>query len=305
MAVTEPEPGKYNQERLGDIDKMVEFATGNNIKVYFHQLFGGAVYSPDWIDKGTFTADELGKIMNDRITTLLNRYKNRFQYIDVVNEGLSSGKMTPGGEFDWRKADHVWMRDMGMYQGKKCQFPKYLTEAFRISREVGGKDLKLVLNEYGNATTKSPMGTTFLALIKAMKEEGIPVDDAGIQLHCTLKDGVLFESGKEPFDFDSFDELLKQYEEAGIDVHITEFDIYMSENPTEADFELQGKYYAEVLRHAIMSPAVKSFKTWGFTDRHSWERGSHNGHPLLLDEDFQPKPAYLRQVEMLKSLSEK
>ena len=304
MTSTQREQDKYNLER---VDNLVEFGKSNNIKVYFHPMFGGATYCPDWINKGTFSKEELEKIMRDRITTILTRYGKKLQYVDVVNEALDRGTMTADGEFDWRTKDsrgeHIWMKTMGMYQGKKYKFPQYLVDAFRISREVGGKKLKLVLNEYANATTKSQRGNTFLALVKAMKEEGIPVDDAGIQLHCTLKDGLLYESGKEPFDFDAFDAMLKQYEEARIDVHITEFDIYMPENPTEADFELQGKYYAEILNHAIKSPAVKTFKTWGFTDKSPWNRGGHKGYPLLFDESINPKPAYIRQVEMLKSLA--
>lgn len=301
MQSTQREQGKYNLER---IDALVDYAKANKIKVYFHPMIGGQVYCPEWINKGTFTKEELEKIMRDRITTILTRYKNRVQYVDVVNEALGRGEMTAEGEFDWAgvKGGHVWMQTMGMYQGKKYKFPQYLVDAFSISREVGGKKLKLVLNEYNNATTKSPRGTTFLALIKAMKQEGIPVDDAGIQLHCTIRNGVFSESGKEPFDFDAFDAMLKQYEEARIDVHITEFDIYMPDNPTETDFALQGKYYAEILKHAIRSPAVKTFKTWGFTDRDAWNRGGNDGHPLLLDKQYKPKPAYIQQAEMLKSL---
>lgn len=56
-------------------------------------------------------------------------------------------------------------------------------------------------------------------------------------------------------------------------------------------------------KHAIECPAVKSFKTWGFIDKHAWDRGGTDGHPLLLDGNFQPKQAYIRQVEMLKSLA--
>jgi endo-1,4-beta-xylanase len=301
MSGTQREQGKYNLER---IDALVDYAKANKIKVYFHPMIGGQVYCPEWINKGTFTKEELEKIMRDRITTILTRYKNKVDYVDVVNEALGRGDMTADGQFDWAgvKGGHVWMQNMGWYQGKKYKFPQYLVDAFRISREVGGKKVRLVLNEYNNATTKSARGITFLALIKAMKEEGIPVDDAGIQLHCTIKNGVFSES-KEPFDFDAFDAMLKQYEEAGINVHITEFDIYMPENPTEVDFELQGKYYAEVLKHAIQSPAVKSFKTWGFTDRDAWNRGGPDGHPLLLDKEYHPKPAYIEQAKMLKSLA--
>jgi endo-1,4-beta-xylanase len=191
-----------------------------------------------------------------------------------------------------------------MYQGKKYKFPQYLVDAFKICREIGGKNIRLVLNEYDNQALISPRGKVFLALIKAMKEEGIPVDDAGIQLHCRIRDGKFYEwNNQTEFNFDSFDAMLKQYEEAGINVNITEFDIHLPENPTEADFQLQGKCYGEILKHAIMSPAVKTFKTWGFTDKYSWKANGVNGHPELLDENFKPKPAYIQQVEVLKALA--
>jgi endo-1,4-beta-xylanase len=306
MSGSQREQGKYNLER---IDNLIDFATANNIKVYFHPMIGGAEYSPEWINKGTFTKDELSKIMRERITTILTRYGNKVQYIDVVNEAFTGTGMTPEGQFNWLKSvkqgEHIWMKTMGMYQGKKYIFPQYFVDAFRIAREVGDKNLKLIVNEWGNATTKSRRSQAFLTLIKAMREEGIPVDGGGIQLHCRLIDGKLYEWGEKeiPFDFDAFDAMLKQYEQAGIDIHITEFDIHLPENPTEADFQLQGKYYADILKHAIKSPAVKTFKTWGFTDKYSWKADGKDGHPLLLDENFLPKPAYIQQVEMLEDLA--
>ena len=136
--------------------------------------------------------------------------------------------------------------------------------------------------------------------MQALRAEGIPVDGAGLQLHSRLKNGVLCDWLGKPFDFQAFERMLKLYEHAGIDVHITEFDIHLPVRLAAADFDLQGKYYAEVLRHALASPAVKTFKTWGFTDASSWKADGQDGHPLLLDEQLQPKPAYLRQMEMLK-----
>ena len=101
---------------------------------------------------------------------------------------------------------------------------------------------------------------------------------------------------------ESFDSLLKMYEESGIDVHITEFDIHLSPNPTEADLQLQGKYYADILKHAIQSPAVKTFKTWGFYDKAAWKPDGVLTYPLMLDVNCNPKPAYTDQVEMLKTM---
>ena len=298
--------GKFYFELM---DYLVDFAKANSIKVYFHPLIGGGEYCPEWLNKGNFTKEKLSKIMRERITKILTRYKGEVQYVDVVNEALEGTGMTADGQFNWikrtRGGEHFWLKEMGMYQGKKYKFPQYLVDAYRIAREVGGEEVKLILNEWGNETTKSPKGLSFLALIKAMQEEGIPVDGAGLQLHCLIKDGKLYGWNDVPFYFDAFDEMLRLYEQAGIDVHITEFDIHLPQDPTREDFQLQGKYYAEVLKHAIKSPAVKTFKTWGFTDRYSWKPDPDkiNGHPYLLDERFKPKPAYIKQIEMLRSLA--
>lgn len=304
MTSTQREQGKFNLDR---VDGLVDFAAGNNIKIYFHPLIGGQEYSPEWINTGVFTREELENIMRERITTILTRYGSKIQYVDVVNEALD-GKMKSDTEFGWitsvRGRDHIWMKYMGMYQGTKYSFPQYFVDAFRIAREVGDKDLKLIVNENCNATTTSPDGLATLQLVKAMREEGIPVDGAGIQLHGMIRDGVFYEWKDIPFRMEEFDALLKMYEEAGIEVHITEFDIHLPQDPTESDFQLQGKYYAEILEHALKSPAVKSFKTWGFYDKAAWKPDGIDGHPLMLDENCNAKPAYIQLSEMLKTLKD-
>ena len=301
-----------NQQEQGEIifersDYLVDFAIANGLKVYFHPGIGGGEYHPEWLNKGNFTKEELSKIMREQITGLLTRYKGKVHYFDVVNEPLDGTGMTADGQFNWikrtRGGEHFWLKEMGMYQGKKYQFPQYLVDAYRIAREVGGKEVKLILNQWGTETTKSSKGLAFLELIKALQEEGIPVDGAGLQLHCKIRDGKITGWGNVPIDLDAFDEMLRLYEQAGIDVHITEFDIHLPQNPTQEDFQLQGVYYAELLKHAIKSPAVKTFKTWGFTDRYAWKPDGYNTYPYLLDERFKPKPAYIKQIEMLKSLT--
>jgi endo-1,4-beta-xylanase len=296
-----------NEIDFSRLDALIDFATTNNLKVHLHPLIGGAEYTPKWVNEGGFSEDALRELMRHRITTILKRYRGKVHYVDVVNEPLTGIGRKPNAEFDWqvkawKGGEHVWMKTLGMYQGKRHQFPSYLVEAFRIARDAAGPEVKLILNEWGNETTKSLRGRVFLELVQALQAEGIPVDGAGLQLHSRLKNGVFCDWLGKPFDFDAFDAMLKLYEEAGIEVHVTEFDIHLPPAPTRDDFELQGKHYAEVLRHALASPAVKSFKTWGFTDASSWKADGQDGHPLLLDEKLQPKPAYLHQIEMLKRL---
>lgn len=306
MGSTQRQAGAYNFEKT---DALIAFAHDHQLKVHLHPLIGGAEYTPKWVNEGGLSADALLQLLRDRITTILTRYQGRIHYVDVVNEPLSGKGRKADGQFEWQEraftgGEHVWFKTLGMYQGTKHAFPRYLVEAFRTAREAGGPGLRLVLNDWDNETTVSRRALPFLELIQAMKAEGIPVDDAGLQLHCRLKEGVLQGwADNRAFDFDAFTAMLNLYKQAGIGVHITEFDIHLGPDPTTEDFALQGKYYAEILRRALQSPAVKSFTTWGFTDRHSWKADGKDGHPLLLDENLQPKPAYLRQVEMLRALA--
>lgn len=307
MTGTQRRPGAYNFEKT---DALVDFAAQHNLKVHLHPLMGGAEYTPKWVNEGGYSATALAELMRDRITTLLTRYRGRIHYVDVVNESLTGNGRKPDGQWNWqeknhRGGEHVWMRTLGMYQGARHSFPRYLVEAFRAARTAGGPELKLILNEWGNETTRSPRALPFLELIQALREEGVPVDGAGLQLHTRLKDGVLHGwASNQPFDFDAFSAQLALYARAGLEVHITEFDIHLGPDPTTEDHAMQGRCYAEILRRVLQSPAVKSFKTWGFTDRASWKADGKDGRPLLLDEALQPKPAYLRQIEMLRAAAQ-
>jgi endo-1,4-beta-xylanase len=238
--------------------------------------------------------------MKERITTILTRYKGKLKYVDAVNEAVSGLDST--GNFIWGK--RIWMK-LGWYEGKKYRFPLYFVEAFKTAREVGGKDLMLILNLNGNSTPDGKFAEATFKLYEAMRYEGIPVDGVGLQMHLYLsEDGNVTENKTIPWTQEKFASMLKRYSDAGIKVHITEFDVYITKQPaTAALLEKQAEIYRQVLETAIKSPAVKTFKTWGFTDKYSWARNSINGTPLLFDEAFAPKPAYVQQVEMLKTLA--
>jgi hypothetical protein len=141
---------------------------------------------------------------------------------------------------------------------------------------------------------------------RAAKEEGILLDGIGIQLHCAIKKGKLFEQPggeNQEFNFSSFKELLNLYKKKNISLHITEFDIALSENPSSEELENQGKYYAEVIKYSLISCAVKTFKFWGISDKYSWIRNSlpYQASPLLYDTNFEKKPALLYLKNMLQN----
>ena len=294
---------KRNIYTLDNTDELVKFAIKNKIEIWLQPLITDNKQTADWIVNGDYSAEELSSIMRNWIETIINRYKNNTTYINVVNEALLG--LDNSGEFKWNTENNIWM-NMGWYQGKHHRFPKYLIEAFKIAREIGGPSIQYIYNQWGNATTNSKMGDACYKLYFALKEEGIVLDGMGIQLHCALKKGKLFEQpGGEniEFDFNSFKKQLNEYKEKNINVHITEFDIALSEKPNNDELENQGRFYAEMLKYSLRNTAVKTFKIWGVSDKYSWIRHSlpYQASPLLYDTNFNEKPALLYMKNILKN----
>ena len=192
---------------------------------------------------------------------------------------------------------------MGWHEDYNGKWPLYLEEAFRIAREVGDPSLKLIYNDNSNSMMESTKTIATLKLFNDFRNAGIPIDGIGMQFHCNVSNGQLREgsSGKgTPVDFDSFARNMRRFAEAGIDLHITEFDVHLPENPSIYDYALQATAYREVLRRCIEEPACKSFKTWGFTDKYAWRPQVYNSHQLMYDEYFEPKQAYTQMRLMLE-----
>ena len=285
------------------VDEILKFAVENKIEIWLQPLIADNKHTAEWVVKGNFSRTELSSIMRNWIETIINRYKNKISYLNVVNEALLG--IDKNGKFIWKTDNNVWM-NMGWYQGKHHRFPQYLIEAFKIARGIGGPSIQYIYNQWGNATTDSKMGEACYELYFALKEEGILLDGIGIQLHCAIKKGKLFEQPggeNQEFNFSSFKELLNLYKKKNISLHITEFDIALSENPSSEELENQGKYYAEVIKYSLISCAVKTFKFWGISDKYSWIRNSlpYQASPLLYDTNFEKKPALLYLKNMLQN----
>ena len=190
--------------------------------------------------------------------------------------------------------------------------PQYMIDSYRIAREVR-PDMKFIYNENTNSMANTPKGKACYAAVKAINESGeAKIDAVGFQMHLRYVKGKFAEGYTYYFDFDEFNKMIDMYAEIGVDVYITEFDIELGQNPTEADFKAQGKMYSNVLVAALMNENVKGFTTWGLSDKYSWVRdwvlGSDglpfNCQPLMYDANFEPKPAFTTTFETLKILVE-
>ena len=267
--------------------------------VYFHTLIGGNQYTADWVNNGNFTTEELRKIMKERITTILTRYGDDVDYVDVVNEAITNS--FPNGSTNWSNRKHQWMK-LGWHNNDTTKWPLYIEEAFRIARKAGGPNLKLIYNDNRTGMFESAKTEGTFKLFKDFRNAGIPIDGIGMQFHCEVENGRLKERGGASviIDFDSFKRNMRRFGEEGIELHITEFDVHLPENPTEADYDLQAECYREVLRCCLEEPACKSFKSWGFTDKYGWRPLKFDPHALMFDKNYQPKKAYLEMRRMME-----
>ena len=246
-----PQPGRFE---FADMDTLMNFAEFYGMQVRGHTLIWHSSL-PDWVEA---TAPQEREVhMREFITRVMTRYADRVDYWDVVNEPIS--------ETDGLR-DNLWFQAMG---------ESYIDTAFLQARELD-PTATLVLNEFdiGFADRKFD---DLLALVDRLLEREVPVDAIGFQMH-------VFSS------FDQYDELaanMAAIAERGLDIHITEFDVALVDDDTEAT---QAEVYERVAETCLAQPRCTVLQSWGFTDRYSFRSAFE---PLLLDSDYQVKPAYI------------
>jgi endo-1,4-beta-xylanase len=122
----------------------------------------------------------------------------------------------------------------------------------------------------------------------------VPLDGVGFQFHIDLT----FDN---PTTLASVASNFQRFAALGLDVHITELDIRVSDS-SAASLNAQAKLYGEIAAICVQQPACKLFQTWGFTDKHSWIPSFYPGMgwALLWDANYQKKPAYASVLNSLR-----
>ncbi len=246
--------------RWSAADNLVSYARVKGMEIHGHTLVW---YSqlPNWI-KFSDPQDRENH-MREFIDRVLKRYANNIPVWDVVNEAF---------EDDGTYRNSVWYEAMG---------PGYVEIAFRQAN-ASAPNARLLYNDY-DVAWNGPKSTAMFNMLQALKDRDTPLDGVGFQLHIFA-------------DFDKFDEVEANFQKAAnmdLDIYVTELDVSMNDNHTEAQ---QAEVYRRVLDICLEQPRCKGFQSWGFTDQYSW-RSAFN--PLMLDDAYQPKPAYRALQERL------
>ena len=304
MANIRPTEGGWDFSYADDV---VAYAEANEMKIRFHPLLMAADSregqafgedwdaTPVWIHNGDFNREEMIKILDDYIDTVMSRYSDRIDEWVVVNEPIWWG--SEGG-----LKKHVWKDRIG---------EDYIELAFRKAREVAPNAV-LILNEVGvDYVGQKRFGTAeedFYNLVKGLVDKGVPIDAVGFEFHLTIPE---HPSQTEPT-VDKIVANFERYGELGLDVMVTELDVKIEEPITQEKLERQAEVYAIVMEAVLKSDSSRSISVWGQSDRYSWityskyhwpnlpDQFAGYSAPNLYDENHKPKPAYYAVIEVMR-----
>lgn len=255
MERLQPHPLRFD---FSAADALMEFAEAHDLPVRGHTLVWGEQL-PWYVRDLPFERETLIELMEAHIDTVVNRYEQRIDEWDVVNEAIAE---------DGRWRPSRWLELIG---------PEYVAMAFRRAHDVDPR-ARLYYNDYA-AEAPGPKQDGIVRMLEWLLARDVPVHGVGMQMHTTI-DGAPTEAQVR--------DTMRRYEALGLEVQVTEMDVALSGDPDTAP-QRQAEVYARVARACRSVPACKRVTVWGVGDGHSW-MGS-GARALLLDTALAPKPA--------------
>jgi endo-1,4-beta-xylanase len=283
----QPEPNRYF---WAEADALVAFAESHGLKVRGHTLAWHSQI-PQWLKKlhedlladGEWSPDDRFQFMEilwDHIKAVVGRYRGRILAWDVVNEAVAD---------DGCLRESIWLKTIG---------PEYLDLVFRWAHEADPEAI-LIYNDYGFEKPGLKFNKIY-SIITELLDRNVPLHGIGFQMHLNLD----FHSTKRfeqiAYMSDVLDNMT-QLAELGLLIHITELDVAIKDPLALDHTQLvrQANLYRDVLQIGLCTPNFEVLGFWGFTDKHSWlpwfyrdEFEQDYGAGLILDGNYQPKPAY-------------
>ncbi|WLW58155.1 non-reducing end alpha-L-arabinofuranosidase family hydrolase [Streptomyces sp. YU58] len=229
---TERSRGQFT---FGAADQIMNRAAARGQRMRGHTLVWHSQL-PGWVSS-IRDANTLRGVMNNHITTVMNRYKGRIHSWDVVNEAFADG-----GSGQMRGS--VFRDVLGT---------GFVEQAFRTAR-TADPAAKLCYNDYNIEDWNAAKTQGVYRMVRDFKARGVPIDCVGLQAH--------FGTGGPPA---SFQTTLSSFAALGVDVQITELDI--AQAPPNA--------YANTVRACMNVARCTGITVWGIRDSDSWRSGEN------------------------------
>ena len=269
-------------------DAFVQFAEQNRIAVHGHTLLWYQAL-PQWFS-AVVNERNASDHMTRHIQTVVQRYRSRIQYWDVVNEVINP----KSGRADMFR-DSPWLRYLG---------PDYIEQAFHIAR-AADPEATLVWNEDDLESDTEYSRTkrrAVLNLLRSLRKKQVPVEGFGLQAH--LKP-AFNKNNRDYLDF------LRALKDTGVKLLISELDVIDTAMPAEGRDEAVASLYYDFVSATcrIFKPA--SLQVWELSDSRnwldtfmpSWSRPDGLPHrPAVLDDNYLPKPAFRKLQQALEEV---
>ena len=308
---TEPEEGKFSFDRA---DAVVAMAREMGVKIRAHApVWHNQTSAWMYLDGDRPAAPEL---IYERIDAhskaMCERYGRDVYAWDVVNEAtrddVPDPEKNPGESPVYRNSEYYKLCGAG-----------FIEAAFR-SMDKYAPDAQLFYNDYSECVPEKR--NRIVSLIRSLQEKGCRVDGIGMQQHHFAAP-----------DYDEIKRSIEIYADLGLRIHVTELDVSMMATMNQGARRLKpgDPGFDEYIRESLKATPEKLTRideiyvrlfeiyrgyadvidcvtTWGIADDYTWLDffGMKPGmpvikqHPLLFDEQGQPKPCVYQLISAVR-----
>ena len=320
-------PGNARPERFNfnHVDRIVDFAVENDIALVGHALVWHS-QTPNWMFRlpgnVPLTRQEARDNMEFYIRTLSEHFASRNMLgavysWDVANEVIASGVGSFSG--DWRNhirpaSGNPWLE---AYMNNPTNLPghptDYIYDAFIFARryfpysilyyndyneqQPGKREAIAQMVEYFNERWAHDFENNPEAVPQGQSYTGrLLIEGIGMQSHYHALGNWTGWGSTDP-QASNVRLSIERFVQTGTRVSITELDITLGAwgteaipSPTAAQWRTQAEFFERVFGYYLeFADYIPRVSLWGLADSHSWRR---NGHPLLFDAYYRPKPAF-------------
>ncbi len=264
----EPVQGTLN---LAPVDVVVDFAEQHGLDLMGSPLVWHLILPP-WV--APLAPAALENALTTRIQTLLGLYGDRVDSWVVVNEAISDSGPT--------LRTTIFLQKLGS---------GYIAQAFHLARQAD-PTATLYINDYG-IEQQGPKSDTLYDLVAELKQQGVPIDGVGFQMHT----GRFFGIPIKPL----VQANIQRFVALGLVVRITEMDMQIDGNPFPTEpgerasaLALQRQYYRDLVEACVEIAGCVGVDFWGFTDKYTWVNDYLllDDEPLPFDAGYRPKAAF-------------
>lgn len=282
------------------IDPTLEWCQANGMRMRGHTLVWHA-QAPDWFfregysDKGEYVDREtMLWRMESYIAQLMTHVQDNYPGVvycwDVVNEAVDPDKGDRDSFFLCRKENDGTPNPWYMTIGED-----YVEMAFTYARKYAAEDVKLFYNDFN--TYQVEKRNAIYALCQSLKEKGL-IDGIGMQGYW----GVDYPS------IGTLESTIRKFGELELEIHITELSVSVDEED-EDSFEKQGQRYGAIFMSLAKLDTegggdanITNVTFFGLIDHY---RQGDTTNSRLFDAVYQPKPAFIKVRNIMKTLYNK